>query len=158
MTPAAIDLPLTRWYCDTCRQPIDDPQMANVCWEDPTSSDIVDGQLQHDHPGSILIVHKGKCDDMRTYTSNHSLDVMLGTEGMQWWATIFLWSGPAAESMKFVPSVDMKPVLDLFYRLHVPHYEQARRHFKSEEAIQSIKGRSVLTESMLKEIIDRAND
>ncbi|AIY01602.1 hypothetical protein ART_2003 [Arthrobacter sp. PAMC 25486] len=77
---------------------------------------------------------------------------MLGAEGMQWWAS-FLWRGPVAEPMKFTADIDVAPVVELFYRLHVPYYEQARRHFNSTEAVQVLDGLPVLTESTLKGLI-----
>jgi len=56
--------------------------------------------------------------------------------------------------MDFVPGVDVKPIMELFYRLFVPYYEQARRHFKAADGAGFLDGRTIFDEHDLKKFIE----
>lgn len=157
MPAVSIDPPLTLWYCDECRQPITDVYSGTVCWEDPSEINSDSGRLEYDFPAKYVIVHKVRCDDLRERTSSHDLNYMVGPLGMQWWA-YFLWRGPMSEPMQFVQGINPKPVMDLFYRLFIPYYEQARQHFNSQYAREVLDGGTIYSESELKGIIESSGN
>lgn len=157
MSALAIDPPLSLWYCDECGEPITDVGLGGVSWEDPTEINSETGRLAHDIPTKYFIFHKVRCDDMQKRTSWDDLSYVAGPLGTQWWAG-FLWRGPKAEAMDFVPGVSVKPALELFYRLFVPYYEQARRHFNSQEAREALTGGTIYTEHTLKWIIENSGN
>jgi hypothetical protein len=116
--------PLTEWDCDVCHEPITDPTMALLAWrfEDAVKSDF-------------RIVHKGRCDRDRD-DMTIVLDDAIGALGFAW-LTSFLSYGPINHGDSTPRIGDMNNFVDVFRRLQVPWYEEARPYFRSE-AVQDL--------------------
>jgi hypothetical protein len=112
--------PLSTWICDYCHDEITDPTFALLAWQSPAR-----GQA-HD----FRILHKGqKCDRDR---SDNTLELhqVVGSGGM----------GPLlallSQGRFFGPSspagaVNLDEWVDVFRRVQVPWYEEARQHFSN---------------------------
>ncbi|MCU6481295.1 hypothetical protein [Arthrobacter sp. A2-55] len=157
MANTRIDPPLTIWYCDNCKGQITEPHAGTVSWNDPTVVSDNVGVVQNDFPEKFYILHKGACDNMQRLPKSHDLNTMLGVNGLQWWAG-YLWNGPTTAPMNFVPGVDLKPAMELLYRLQVPYYEQARRYFNTSYSQYLTDSTTTFTESTLRGIIEREGE
>lgn len=149
-----IDQPLTVWYCDECRLPIDHPTNGMLIWDDPTDWRKESSEFERKMPVRFSIIHKVACDNRNDRQSMH-LETMLGVTGLQWWASN-LWNGPTAETMIFNGDFEAQAAMDLLYRLQVPYYEQARQYFDSSYASLELNNRTVISDEILKGIIENA--
>lgn len=129
MTTEASSGPLRAWTCDTCGEPITDPERALVIWQ--TSDD-------HRHYHSFRIVHKSidgrRCDPgaRSGFMMNLDLNYFLGPEGL---ALLLSWlsAGPLKGGGECrVAAEGMDAYTDLVRRLQLPHYEEARPKFGDE--------------------------
>ncbi len=150
-----IDQPLSVWYCDECRQAINDPADGMLVWSDPTDWGRAGSQLERKFPNRFSIVHKTACDPFTENPSSMQLDEMLGVTGLQWWASN-LWNGPTSDPKIFSGDFEAQAAMDLLYRLQVPYYEQARQYFDSSYASLDLSNRTVISEDILKGIIKNA--
>lgn len=119
-------MPLTSWTCDSCGQDILDPQRGLLIWreEDLRGYDYrlvhknIDGR--HCDPGS----NEG-------FISNVEIDHFLGPEGQA--ALLSMLSvGPMMHGDNQPRVKDFDAFVDIFRRLQVPWYEEAREHFDDE--------------------------
>jgi len=123
--------PLTSWMCDYCGQLIERADLGNVIWKKQPSG------KEYGH----LIVHKTfadnpsspRCDSTleADYPANLSIEDMIGPLGL---ARLLgdLSRGPIDGTKGAVAIEDFDAWIDLFRRLQVPYYEEARPHFNSE--------------------------
>jgi hypothetical protein len=115
---------LTTWTCDTCRDPVTDPNMSLVVWRTVADKSI-----------DFMIVHKGECDPQARsgFTHNLELSSFLGADG----ATMLLsWLslGPLRGSAADMPHVgNFDQYVDLFRRVQIPWYEEARTRFRDDD-------------------------
>jgi hypothetical protein len=115
--------PLKEWICDECGTvvTVDD---GTVLWNRAHPGD---GQLPAFHT-DFVIVHN-KCDkNESTRLQSLHLDELVGPKGLMR-LTEMLSGGPFQQGMTYLPNPDYKSYVDLFRRLHVPYYEEARRFF-----------------------------
>lgn len=116
--------PLTSWTCDTCGDSATDPSMSLVVW-----------RTANGKAADFRIVHKGDCDPEAANGFIHNLELssFLGADG----ATMLLsWLslGPLRGAADDMPEVgDFDQYVDLFRRVQVPYYEEARSRFQDED-------------------------
>jgi hypothetical protein len=108
------------WYCDVCGELISTPEEGYVIWN------VDEEHLDH----GFLVIHNGKCDNPK-YPSSIALADLVGPDGLS-----HLMAFLSVGSLRADPDYPTKPSIaniddfvDLVRRLHVPHYEEARRHF-----------------------------
>ncbi|WP_449371784.1 hypothetical protein [Arthrobacter psychrolactophilus] len=149
-----IDQPLSIWYCDECHQAIHKPAEGMLTWIDSTDWRKKSSEFQRKMPNRFSIVHQNVCDISGDGQSMH-LEAMLGVTGLQWWASN-LWNGPTADPKIFNGDFEAQSAMDLLYRLQVPYYEQARQYFDSSYASLELSNRTVMSDEILKGIIENA--
>ena len=115
------------WVCDECSGDV-----------------ILDGMglvvARHDSSDSRYllsdwkIVHKGKCDPESSagYVFNVDVGSLVGLEGQTHLLSL-LSAGPLNNSGPSNRIGDLDAYVDIFRRLHMPFYEQARRRFDEPE-------------------------
>jgi len=119
--------PLEEWICDTCRQPV---SIADgwVEWLDPVKRGPRDFHIVH---------HRSRCFQHTDAVdrSDNALNYFLGPDGLQILLAM-LDRGrildPNAERLPAIP--DLPSFVEVFRRLHIPYYEEARLYF--ENALQ----------------------
>lgn len=118
-----MDTPLTRWYCDVCKKPIEDIDRGYVIWRSDEAGKDRD----------FKIIHQIDCD-IDSFPSSLPLRDFLGPRGLVV-LTSLLSPGPI--KMHFGPGynrvADMDGLVDLMRRVQVPHYEEARHRLFSNE-------------------------
>jgi hypothetical protein len=119
-------MPLNSWICDTCGNPITDPEMGLGTWRRDAKGGTYD----------FRIVHKGVCDT-EPIVANVDLSGLLGDLGAA--RLLSLLSAGPLKGPGREPLVDLDGFVDFFRRLQVPWYEEARPHFDAEH-VQSILG------------------
>ena len=124
-----MDEPLTIWYCDICHEPIKDPSEGIIIWND-NNGKLSDFKIVHKN-----LYGKHRCDD-GNYPSSMDLTEYLGTEGMVQ-LTSFLSTGAIHHNRKCEEIEDIDNFIDLYRRLQLPYYEEARKYF-TDERVQDI--------------------
>lgn len=112
--------PLQEWYCDKCGD-IVNIDRGWVEWINPLDETV----------HSFHIVHNDdKCyfHDREYSRSDLPVTNLLGPDGLQWLLS-FLDPKAEGDSQRFSRS-SLASIQDIFRRLHVPHYEEARRYFR----------------------------
>ena len=111
-------IPLRQWICDSCGEAIEKPENGWFEWytERDTSLDS----------GFRIVHHRGSCmyNDQRLEQQNRSpsdfaLSMVLGHNGLALLLNLM-------ERKKFA---DMKEFIEVFRRLHLPYYEEARLYW-----------------------------
>jgi hypothetical protein len=113
---------LTSWCCDACGQQIEKADQGHVIWQ-------WTGSLRY---SGFKIIHKQRCN-IEMYSSSAELSDFLGPRGVVY-LTTFLSVGPIKLSLGqrsdcFVDPMGMDAFVDLFRRVQVPYYEEARGRF-----------------------------
>ncbi|MGB0766170.1 MAG: hypothetical protein ACPGYV_00510 [Phycisphaeraceae bacterium] len=114
-----MDEPLTRWYCDTCGEPIEGGGDGILVWH--RENNLVTGHQ---------IVHRDRCD-VPSEGACENLSNFLGSDGLVYMTAFFTRGriltlhGEQEEN----EVQDPPAYAELIRRLHVPHYEEARRYF-----------------------------
>jgi hypothetical protein len=116
-----VDKPLTRWYCDVCHEPIDDPQHGYVIWKS-------EGPEYLDH--SFKVIHQQRCD-RKDHHQSKALAEFLGRDGLTYLLS-HLSTGPLM-GVKSGGVKDLDEYVDLIRRVQTPYYEEARRKFGTSE-------------------------
>lgn len=146
--------PLQQWVCDKCGEIIEKPEDGWLEWLGETNT------LKH---GGFKIVHHKSASphaiknrDCYHY-SNHPeredmhLKEFLGPDGL---AELSAWV--------YSPGVkDLKEWAEMFRRLHVPYYEEARRRWHAAESdgyFHEIDESARYSQDVLKEVIEQYGD
>lgn len=133
--------PDVRLNCDTCGDLIDDPGRA-----------LVINRLTNDNvPHDFKIVHKNmdgrQCDPGANagYIHNLELDAYLGPRGVLRLLSL-ISPGPAISTSNFESyQVDREEFAELFRRVQIPMYEQARRHFATARGREILAGANAVS-------------
>ena len=121
-----VDPPLSVWYCDTCDEPIRDTATGNVVWRSDDNWEMRDFRVVHKN---LADERPRRCDPNGDWEYSFELSYVLGVEG-QVVLTAMLSAGPLKGRKRQVGHVaDLDEFVDLYRRMHLPYYEQARRHF-----------------------------
>lgn len=128
-----MDQPLSVWYCDRCGGEIDNPKDGIVTF------DVVrDLALQAMLKGNFSLFHSGKCDDGQKLGSIH-LESLLGDAGRSYLLTFLApeaFSSVSAGAPSMIAVASISNFVDLFRRVQVPYYEEARRRFFDADAYE----------------------
>lgn len=120
--------PLKEWVCDECRKTVT-VNDGTVLWNRAHPGN---GLLPAFHK-DFIIVHN-KCDKNEpTMPQSLHLVELVGPKGLMR-LTEMLSGGPFQPGMRYLPDPDFESYVDLFRRLHVPYYEEARRYFPTQTA------------------------
>jgi hypothetical protein len=148
---------LARWYCDECNEIIENSNDGYLEW-------LTEDWVAH----SFRIVHravkspyKNKGRDCFKYTTDskrgdNALDLYTGTKGMVFLLNM-LDKGPILEPTFRKTFANVRDWSELFMRLNIPLYEEARRYWSLADADGFFEGRGVdcyLPET-LSEIIEK---
>lgn len=116
-------VPLEQWICDECGKLVG-VEDGTVLWNRAYPGN---GELPAFHT-DFIIVHN-KCDKNEpSRPQSLPLAELVGPKGLMR-LTEMLSGGPFRPGMTYLPDPDFKSYVDLFRRLHVPFYEEARRYF-----------------------------
>ena len=139
---------LQEWVCDVCGKIINEPEDGYIIWK---SND--------DKFYDFRIIHQGICDN-REYTQSAPLTDHLGADGLIV-LTAFLSAGELkvrSGSGNCCEVTNFDEFVDLFRRLQVPYYEEARIKFSNTEVIRRLDDMTEVgpyTEEYLKKIIEK---
>lgn len=122
-----MDNPLTIWYCDGCGTAIKEMEQGVVGWR--TNSDLKVYHLQ--------VLHKKDCLASSASDQWRSLNAFPGIDGLSY---ILGWlsQGPINQNLgreMYCSVADLDEYADLLRRLYIPHYEEARLHFKDKRVL-----------------------
>jgi len=134
------------FFCDVCGEVITTPEDGYVIWK---------SDKDHRDYG-FRVIHNGKCD-IDHYPSSKALAELVGPEGLSYLMSFLsvgsLRADPEHPTRTQVANID--EFVDLVRRLHVPHYEEARRHFDNggvHEAMSDANEVYPYTEKVLRKI------
>lgn len=150
--------PLEQWICDRCGGIINSPEEGWVEWT--RDEDCIKGEFKIVHNASAS--PRGKASDYcyhhmhASRRSDINLTEFLGDQGIICLLSM-LDTGPFHTKNYVRPEVkDFREFVDLFRRLHVPYYEEARQYW--EQAMQdgllnTLNEISVYSPNTLREVI-----
>lgn len=121
-------MPLDSWACDGCGQQITNPLQGLLTWRQTEDFRGYDSQLVHKN------IEGRSCDpgDRNGFTSSLEIEYVTGLEGQAWLLSL-LSVGPLKRPDNRPRVDDFDSFVDVFRRLQVPWYEEARPHFDDEE-------------------------
>jgi hypothetical protein len=123
-----VDHPLSVWYCDVCKEKIEDVSKGYVIWQS------VGGKYQ-----GFKIIHQRTCD-LKGHTASAALPDFLGEKGLSYSLT-FLSYGPVMVNngtQDHCQIQDVGEFVDFIRRVQLPHYEEARRLFSKSELLEAL--------------------
>ncbi|MFD3812156.1 hypothetical protein [Rhodococcus sp. NPDC058639] len=132
---------VTQWTCDTCNDPITNPEMAVVIGKRDSNDQVLGWK----------IVHK-QCDPSSGQVDSFSVELTryLGDDGLSTLLSL-LSPGPLKGGNAVVPA-DLNEFVDLARRLHIPHYEEARTRFDEDsvrdELFEAAEGFPYMTDTL----------
>ena len=114
--------PLEEWICDTCRQPV---SIADgwVEWLDSVERGTRDFHIVHNRNGCFQHTDADDRSDMH-------LNYFLGPDGLQYLLAMLDVGRILDPSAERLPAItDLPSFVEVFRRLHIPYYEEARLYF-----------------------------
>lgn len=119
--------PLEQWICDICGKVIEKPKDGYVIWKHDQNLRDYD----------FKIIHHIKCDN-NEYPSSIDLESFIGENGRSVLLSL-LSVGPIKINIGQSSRSNIKDLdefVDLFRRLHLPYYEEARIKFRNSELLK----------------------
>jgi len=162
--------PLKQWFCDACDEVIEKPEDGWVYWsKDRDERGAVFGKVHSFH-----VVHKFRASPKRAglepresphvscYPPNIDQDtdlvLMLGPSGIiRLLSHMDVGMHFDAAGDEILRVKDVRNWTETFRRLHLPYYEQARRHFKQAREEGRLEGEhetSLYNERTLRALVD----
>lgn len=117
--------PFTTWTCDVCGTAIEQLDQGYVVWQ----SDGIKAS-------GFKIIHQAKCD-RDDLPASAALEDFVGEKGLAYLLS-FMSAGPVQSALGRKPHceiVDFDEFVDFFRRVQLPHYEEARRHFRTPDVL-----------------------
>ncbi len=118
--------PLEQWICDVCGEVIEKPENGNLVFE----------RNDDQKACNFMIVHsngRDKCDSPKSkpYSLNlkNSERVLTDLNGQARLFDIILSGLPTEHEDNKIGVASLKEFLDVFRRLQLPYYEEARQYF-----------------------------
>jgi hypothetical protein len=131
---------LKQWICDRCGDVIEKPEDGWVHWRrDRTTRRVSEIEILHHLTASPKGGERG-CYPARMDSDMH-LTAMLGSRGIVDLLSMMdvgAYHDPDARHIGGV--TDVRNWVEVFRRLHVPYYEEARLHFKKARANGDLDG------------------
>jgi len=139
---------ISSWICDECGDAIESPTKGLLAWDNG------------ERKSNFRIVHKGKCDvDRRQATAE--LSSVTGFDG-QVMLLSFLSYGPLiGAGNEPVRVADLDEWVDVFRRLQLPHYEEARILYRRGDVQERLADANELypyEPSTMKRLLDEYRD
>lgn len=145
--------PLKEWYCDECGEIIESPEDGWLEWYQD-----VENRVFEKADKGFRIVHRVKCiyDSNRMFedgksVSDTDLTRFTGSDGLSYLISF-------VEYNRFENN---KEFAEIFKRIHIPYYEEARKYFYIAESEGEFHGENELTRTQqytLKRVIERYKD
>lgn len=128
--------PLTKWFCDKCGEVIEKIDAGHVIWKRD------DDQREY----AFRIVHRD-CDDHAHFRFWEPLKDFLGPDGSSYLLS-FVSLGPFLTWPGFASTpgpANNDQFVDLFRRVQLPYYEEARKYFSHEEMAERMAGENEIS-------------
>jgi hypothetical protein len=152
--------PLEQWYCDRCGEVIEKPTDGWVHWRKDATGSVHSIEILHHLKASPRGGNQG-CYPARMDRDMH-LNVMLGPRGIvDLLSMIDVGAYHDPEGAEIGRVKDIRNWVDVFRRLHVPYYEEARQYFDRARAAGEIDGVNevaLYTVSVLKGLVEQYSE
>ena len=128
--------PLEQWTCDTCGEVIETARDGYLEWLHGGIDDLFTAhgfRIVHHSPRSPGQPH-GNCYRYSNYPNRQDLhlDAFVGADGL---GTLLSLLAPAqGDDSTRMKARDPNEAVEVIRRLHLPHYEEARRYFETARA------------------------
>jgi hypothetical protein len=109
------------WRCDRCGRPISSPAEGYAIWKQD------EGMKEY----GFKIVHESTCG-LPDHACSLPLDAFVGDDGLSYLLS-FLSAGPVMDVPGRSIVADLDEFVDFVRRMQLPHYEQARPRFRTDE-------------------------
>lgn len=118
--------PLEQWICDTCGQVIESPADGYLEIARDENGLISDMCIVHQRSTSPI----GNC--YRDYIGSLPLTEVTGQDGLAYMLSLI---DPGENFCEYRPRIsNMRKVIDIFRRLHLPYYEEARLYWAEAQS------------------------
>ena len=136
-----------KWFCDVCGRIIDSPEKGYVVWNDATETNDFGYKILH--ANGFLDEHGNKyvCDKNHPYRSSMELARLMSYIGVAHLLSM-LESGSLHKSI----------FSEIFRRLFIPYYEEARLYFdeaKKDDFFKELNEAEMSTPEILEKIIKK---
>ncbi len=152
--------PLEQWYCDTCGEIIEKPKDGWVHWRTDQPGKAYGFEIMHHARASPRGGFNG-CYHARMEQDMH-LEAMLGPRGIVRLLSLVDAGSYHDRAGSGVPGVaDLRGWVELFRRLHLPYYEEARLYFERARQDGHLQGESEVAlylEATLKSLCETYGD
>lgn len=118
--------PLKQWICDVCGKIIETPEDGYVVWG--TDENGLIDKIKILHKNSHVNGERTGCDCDRRYSMSLPLESFLGDDGKVVFMSL-MDPGPYFVEEYRNRIADMRLFLDVFRRLQIPYYEEARLYW-----------------------------
>ena len=123
--------PLEQWICDVCGDVIEKPEDGCIIWREDKRGVKAD----------FKVIHHIVCDPQGDYNCWLPLGYFLGEDGVVK-LTSWLSAGPVSGLADNRPLVkDFDEFVDLFRRMQLSYYEEARPKFRDSEIVDGFSGK-----------------
>lgn len=152
--------PLMQWYCDRCEGLIEKPKDGWVHWRRDKERNVYDIEIVHHRLASPREGDDG-CYAASPECDTH-LDEMLGPLGIVRLLAMMDVGAHYDDEGRDVGKVkDVRNWVEVFRRLHVPYYEEARFHFDRARSGGDLEGMNEIglySERVLKHLVEAYGD
>ena len=141
--------PLQEWICDTCNKTISSAEDGYVIWRHDIDQRDFD----------FKIIHKFVCEPA-SYPSSVPLTEFIGSKGSTYLLSFISLGKIKARGRyrNYCHVVDFDEFVDLYRRVQIPYYEEARTKFNTPALLADMEDASELhpyQEDVLKQIIEK---
>ena len=122
----------SQWFCDVCGRVIESPNKGYVVWKYGNSYES-EGYFKYKilHPRGLLDEYGERygCDNDSSYCYSASLVDFVGDRGLA--ALLYILDSGLSYEFEYRERINnVGDFLELFRRIHMPYYEEARFYFK----------------------------
>lgn len=148
-------LPLQQWFCDRCGDVIEKPGDGWLHWRDDAAKGVHTIEILHHLRASPRGGAHGCYPE--SMDSDMHLDVMLGARGIAHMLAKVDVGEYHDRDGQSLGKVDLRNWTEIVRRLHIPYYEEARRHFREARSngdLDGINEVALYLEDTLKQIVE----
>lgn len=151
-------IPLKQWICDTCGEIIELPEHGWLEWRQDDNHKAFDFRIVHHVDYSPHKLGGGDCYRFKSLSSH--LDRYVGEDGLPRLLCLLdegVHIGPDSACHSDPQVKDIREWMELFRRLQVPHYEEARQYFNEADEESHFDGEvgTIFRPTELKWIIEK---